>query len=108
MCNPSFISAGSVSGAGGALRPSTPRRTVRPVRGVRDPISRLRDAIECLPVETCEAMLDGIRRNPTIIVGAYTDGRGGVCPMLAAHRNGSRVSFLGFARAWDAYSRARS
>src|SRR5688572_22201279 len=76
------------------------------MRGRRDPISRLRDAIECLPVQTRQAMLDGIRANPTIIVGAYTDGHGGVCPMLAAHRNGSRVSFLGFARAWDAYSRA--
>ena len=50
-------------------------------------------------------MLDGIRAHP-IVVGAYTDGRGGICPMLAAHRNGGRTSFLSFARAWDAFARA--
>jgi hypothetical protein len=52
-------------------------------------------------------MLDGVRSN-TIVVGAYTDGRGGICPMLAAHRNGGRTSFLSFARAWDAFARAES
>ena len=41
-----------------------------------------------------------------IIVGGYTDGSGGVCPMLAAHRNGGRTSFASFARAWDRYTRA--
>ena len=50
-------------------------------------------------------MLEGVRAN-TIVVGAYTDGRGGICPMLAAHRNGGRTSFLSFARAWDAFARA--
>ena len=35
-------------------------------------------------------MLDGIEANH-IIVGAYTDRHGGVCPMLAAHRNGGRT-----------------
>ncbi len=50
-------------------------------------------------------MLEGVRGN-TIVVGAYTDGRGGICPMLAAHRNGGRTSFLSFARAWDAFARA--
>ena len=79
-----------------------PRRTVG---GVRDPITALERAIRSLPAATQAAMLEGIRAHP-ICVGAYTDGRGGVCPMLAAHRNGSRVCFLGFARAWDAYSRA--
>jgi len=75
------------------------------VRSARDPISRLRIAIECLPDHTRRAMLDGVRAN-TIVVGAYTDGRGGICPMLAAHRNGGRTSFLSFARAWDAFARA--
>ena len=51
-------------------------------------------------------MLDGIRSAP-IVCGAYTDNRGGVCPMLAAHRNGGRTSFLSFAKAWDAFARAR-
>src|SRR5215216_6671605 len=35
--------------------------TVRPMRKARDPISRLRTAIDCLPARTREAMLDGIR-----------------------------------------------
>ena len=48
-------------------------------------------------------MLDGIRSNP-IVVGAYTDSRGGICPMLAAHRNGGRTTFLSFARSWDQFS----
>src|SRR4051795_12672034 len=67
--------------------------------------SGLRLAVECLPRRTREAMLEGIRRNE-IIVGAYVDRDGGVCPMLAAHRNGGRTSLASFARAWDRYTRA--
>jgi hypothetical protein len=67
----------------------------------------LRRAIDCLPRHTREAMLDGIDRNP-IIVGAYTDDSGGVCPMLAAHRRGGRTSLASFARAWDRYTEARN
>jgi len=52
-------------------------------------------------------MLAGIDSGP-IIVGAYTDGSGGVCPMLAAHRRGGRTSLASFARAWDRYTEARS
>ena len=74
-------------------------------RRARDPITRLQTAIDCLPERTRRAMLDGVRAN-TIVVGAYTDGNGGICPMLAAHRNGGRTSFLSFARAWDAFARA--
>ena len=51
-------------------------------------------------------MLDGIERNE-IIVGAYTDRHGGVCPMLAAHRHGGRTNLASFARAWDRYTYAR-
>jgi hypothetical protein len=51
-------------------------------------------------------MLTGVEAN-RIIVGAYTDNRGGVCPMLAAHRNGGRTSLASFARAWDRYTGAR-
>ena len=51
-------------------------------------------------------MLDGIRTNP-IVCGAYTDGNGGICPMLAAHRQGGRVTLLAFARSWDAFTRAK-
>jgi hypothetical protein len=50
-------------------------------------------------------MLEGIRAHP-IVVGAYTDSRGGICPMLAAHRNGGRTNFATFARAWDAFTGA--
>ena len=58
----------------------------------RDPITRLRTAIDCLPADTRRAMLEGIAAHP-IVAGAYTDGRGGVCSMLAAHRHGGRTSF---------------
>lgn len=76
-------------------------------RRARDPITRLQTAIDCLPERTRRAMLAGVRAN-TIVVGAYTDGSGGICPMLAAHRNGGRTSFLSFARAWDAFARAET
>ena len=70
------------------------------------PVERLRLAIDCLPVGTREAMLVGVRANPRIIAGAYVDGEGGVCPMLAAHQSGGRTSFLPFAKAWDRFTRA--
>lgn len=66
-------------------------------------IEDLRRVIDCLPPRTREAMLDGIRSND-IIVGAYSDRAGGICPMLAAHRCGGRTSFVSFARAWDAFT----
>jgi hypothetical protein len=72
----------------------------------RAPIEDLRTAVDCLPLRTKQAMLEGVRAND-IIVGAYTDRDGGVCPMLAAHRHGGRTSFIGFARAWDRFSGAR-
>ena len=62
------------------------------------PVERLRLAIDCLPVGTREAMLAGLRANERIIAGAYVDGEGGVCPMLAAHRAGGRTDLLSFAR----------
>jgi hypothetical protein len=72
----------------------------------RSPIEDLRLAIDCLPVRTRRAMLEGIR-SCEIIVGAYADRAGGVCPMLAAHRCGGRTSFVSFARAWDRFSGAK-
>jgi hypothetical protein len=65
-----------------------------------DPITDLRRAIDGLPPATRRAMLDGVLAND-IVMGAYTDSGGGICPMLAAHRNGGRTTFLAFARAWD-------
>ena len=75
------------------------------MRRPRRPAHQLRIAIDCMPLDTKRAMLDAIEVN-SIIVGGYTDRSGGVCPMLAAHRNGGRTSFASFARAWDRYTRA--
>ena len=72
----------------------------------RRPAHELRIAIDCLPLDTRKAMLDGMSAN-RIIVGAYVDSKGGICPMLAAHRNGGRTSLASFARAWDRYTRVR-
>jgi hypothetical protein len=41
-----------------------------------------------------------------LIVGAYTDREGRMCPMLAAHRRGVRSGVGAFPRAWDAFARA--
>ena len=71
----------------------------------RSPLDDLRLAVDCLPDHTRRAMLDGIRAND-IIVGAYTHD-GGICPMLAAHRNGGRTSFISFAKSWDRFTRAK-
>src|SRR4051812_2895618 len=69
-------------------------------------IEDLRRAIDCLPDRTKVAMLEGITES-TIIVGAYPDRRGGVCPMLAAHRRGGRTDLLAFAHSWDRFCEAR-
>ncbi len=58
-----------------------------------------------MPLATRTAMLQGVEAN-RIIVGAYVDRQGGVCPMLAAHRNGGRTSLASFARSWDRYTSA--
>src|SRR4051812_14935462 len=78
----------------------------KPMPRARSPIEDLRLAIDCLPVRTRRAMLEGIRGNE-IIVGAYADRAGGVCPMLAAHRCGGRTSFVSFAHAWDRFAGSR-
>jgi hypothetical protein len=76
-------------------------------RHSNSPIERLRLAIDCLPERTREAMLEGVLASRRIIVGAYVDDRGGVCPMLAAHRCGGRTDFLSFAKSWDRFTRAQ-
>jgi hypothetical protein len=73
------------------------------MRRKRYAIEDLRQAIDCLPVDTRAAMLDGVRGND-IIVGAYTTRDGGVCPMLAAHRSGGRTSLISFAHSWDRFT----
>lgn len=68
-------------------------------------IQDLRRTIDCMPMHTRVAMLAGVRED-TIIVGAYTDETGGVCPMLSAHRRGGRTTFIQFARTWDRFTKA--
>ena len=68
-------------------------------------IQDLRHTIDCMPMHTRVAMLQGVRED-TIIVGAYTDASGGVCPMLSAHRRGGRTTFIQFARTWDRFTKA--
>jgi hypothetical protein len=80
--------------------------TIRPTK--RRQAERLRNVVDCLPYDTRVAMLDGLERYDRIIVGAYTDRKGGVCPMLAAHRCGGRTDFSSFARAWDRFTGAGS
>ena len=78
------------------------------VRAKHRRAERLRNVVDCLPHETRVAMLAGLERYDRIIVGAYTDRKGGVCPMLAAHRCGGRTDFRSFARAWDRFTGAGS
>jgi len=66
-------------------------------------LTQLRRAIDGLPSRTREAMLEGVGRN-AVITGAYTDRHGGICPMLAAHREGARADFVAFAGAWDRFT----
>ena len=72
----------------------------------RSPLDDLRLAVDMLPERTRRAMLAGINSNG-IIVGAYTDKQGRICPMLAAHRNGGRTDFIAFAKAWDRFARVK-
>jgi len=75
-------------------------------RRKRRDTERLRHVVDCLPYATRVAMLQGLQRYERIIVGAYSDRSGGVCPMLAAHRCGGRTDFRSFARAWDRFTGA--
>jgi len=64
-------------------------------------------AIRGLSSDTRRAMLVAIEADD-VIVGAYTDRSGRVCPMLAAYRRGARTDAVGaFPRAWDAFGQAR-
>lgn len=60
-----------------------------------------------LPLYLRQAMLDALHHEQEVIVGAYTDRRGRVCPMLTAHRRGARAVVGRFPRAWDEFARAR-
>src|SRR3954453_8062321 len=103
MCTPSFMQRSFQSGTAVAW-PDDRAYCSEPMP--RSALEDLRLAIDCLPQRTRIAMLEGIANNE-IIVGAYTDRVGGVCPMLAAHRCGGRTNFISFARAWDRFAKVR-
>ncbi len=63
-------------------------------------------AVSKLPLDARRAMLAALR-DDALIVGAYADRHGRVCPMLAAHRRGARSYVGDFPGAWDAFARAR-
>src|SRR5207237_1149983 len=66
----------------------------------------LNSAVDDLPMSTRRAMLAALEADE-LIVGAYTDRSGRMCPMLAAHRRGARTDVGSFPRAWDAFAGAR-
>ena len=68
--------------------------------------AELQAAVRGLPLRTRRAMLEAARHD-RIITGAYTDSRGGACPLLAAHRRGGRTTAPSFADAWDAFTGAK-
>jgi hypothetical protein len=65
-------------------------------------VADLRRSIDVLPERTRKAMLVGLANN-TVITGAFSGG-GGVCPMLAAHREGGRTTCVSFPEAWDRFT----
>jgi hypothetical protein len=65
-------------------------------------VADLRRCIDVLPERTRKAMLIGLQHN-TVITGAFT-GANGVCPMMAAHREGGRTSCVSFPEAWDKFT----
>ena len=65
-------------------------------------VADLRRSIDVLPERTRQAMLIGLQNN-TVITGAFA-GADGVCPMLAAHREGGRTSCVSFPEAWDKFT----
>jgi hypothetical protein len=86
----------------GASRLLSPRSGARRRRRQAQALSR---AVGELPMITRRAMLAALEADE-LIVGAYTDRSGRVCPMLAAHRRGARTDVGSFPRAWDAFARA--
>lgn len=65
-------------------------------------VAELRRAIDVLPESTRKAMLIGLGNN-TVIAGAF-DGGDGVCPMMAAHREGGVTRCASFPEAWDRFT----
>jgi hypothetical protein len=66
----------------------------------------LAGAVWALPIESRRAMFNAVE-NEELIVGAYTDRRGRICPTVAAFRRGARSCVGAFPGAWDAFAGAR-
>jgi hypothetical protein len=49
----------------------------------------------------------GAVQDEILIVGAYADRRGRICPTVAAFRRGARCCVGAFPRAWDEFAQAR-
>jgi hypothetical protein len=75
-------------------------------RRARQRTHALNRSIQTLPLSTRRAMLAAVEAEQ-LIAGGYTDGLGGACPMLAAHRRGARGYTRGFPSAWDRFTGAR-
>jgi hypothetical protein len=71
------------------------------------PTLALRAAVAALPRRTREAMLAAIEGERAILTGAHADDRGGVCPVVGAHRRGARIPARDFALAWDRFTGVR-
>ena len=57
-------------------------------------------------IMSAEGDYDPAKKQLTL-AGEYADPiSGGICPMLAAHRNGGRINLASFARSWDRYTDA--
>ncbi len=76
-------------------------------RQTRSAVEGLRLAIDCLPVATREAMLEGVQANERIIVGAYVDGWAASARCSPPTAAGARTDFLSFAKSWDRFARVR-
>ena len=59
-----------------------------------------------LPIESRQAMLRALE-DEELIVGAYVDRHGRMCPTVAAFRRGARACVGGFPKAWDDFAQAR-
>jgi hypothetical protein len=90
------------------LRPPTARNEpVKDYAPGSDERLRLQARLAAMSQERIEIPMV-IGAHPVTSGDIYEAEKGGpgVCPMLAAHRNGGRTSLASFARAWDRYTKA--
>ena len=77
------------------------RKAIVRYRSLRNEVSRLSPAMAA-------AMLSGLDQQP-VVVGQYSDGSGGACPLLAGQRAGGPLNHsTRFPDIWDAFCKVRS